>query len=129
MKPQEPFFVFEAWRCIERLLVYSERPADQLRSALQAVEGVTEKRLFGGLAFLAYGTLCCGVIGDAILVRIGPDRYDAALQDPSMRPMDFMGRVRQIFVNVDLDAVPTDEVFHGVVTRAVDYASSLPRKR
>jgi len=108
--------------------VYSERLADRLRRALQAVEGVTEKTLFGGLAFLVYGNLCCGVIGDAILVRTGPDFYDAALQEPYARPMDFTGRVLRNFVYVDLDAVPTDEVFHEIVTRAVSYASSFPRK-
>ncbi len=109
--------------------MYNERLADRLRGALQAVEGVTEKRMFGGLAFLVDGNLCCGVIGDAILVRTGPDLYDTALQEPYTRPMDFTGRVLRNFVYVDPDAVPTDEAIHEIVTRAANYASSLPRKR
>jgi TfoX/Sxy family transcriptional regulator of competence genes len=102
--------------------------ANRLRNVLRPVEGVTEKKMFGGLTFLVHGNMCCGVIGDTIMIRTGPDLYETTLQTSYTRPMDFTGRVLRNFVYVDPEAVPSAEAFHEVITLAVNYALSLPRK-
>jgi hypothetical protein len=84
--------------------------------------------MFGGLAFLVYGNMCCGVVGDTLMIRTGPDLYEATLQKSYTRPMDFTGRVLRNFVYVDPEGVPSDESFHELVNLAVNFTSSLPRK-
>lgn len=109
-------------------MVYSEQLADRLREILSAFTGVTEKKMFGGLAFLVYGNMCCGVVGDTLMIRTGPDLYEATLQKSYARPMDFTGRVMRNFVYVDPEGVQSDESLHELVNLAVTFASSLPRK-
>jgi len=47
--------------------------------------------MFGGLAFMVNGHMCCGIVGKDFVVRTGPDEYEAALSQPHVRPMDFTG--------------------------------------
>lgn len=68
-------------------MAYDAALADRLRRQL-ADQPITEKQMFGGLAFLLRGNLCCGVRQDEILVRVGPDRHAAALADPHARGFD-----------------------------------------
>jgi hypothetical protein len=55
---------------------------------------VTEKKMFGGVAFLLDGKMFCGVVKDELMVRVGPDAFEAALAEKHVRPMDFTGRLR-----------------------------------
>ena len=73
-------------------MAYDEKLADRVREVLQRRRGVSEKKMFGGLAFLVNGHMACGVQGDDLMVRVGPDAYDAALKKAGTRPMDFTGR-------------------------------------
>jgi TfoX/Sxy family transcriptional regulator of competence genes len=109
-------------------MVYSKQLADRLRKILSAFKGVTEKKMFGGLAFMLYGNMCCGVVGDTIMVRTGPDLYETTLQKSYARPMDFTGRVMRNFVYVDPEGIQSDESFQELVNLAINFASSLPRK-
>ena len=63
--------------------------------------GLSERQMFGGLCFLAYGNMCFGIIGTEIMVRVGPDAHDAALSAPNAREMDFTGRSMRGMVYVD----------------------------
>lgn len=109
-------------------MVYCEQLADRLRVILSAFKGVTEKKMFGGLAFLLYGNMCCGVVGDILMIRTGPDLYETTLQKSYARPMDFTGRVIRNFVYVDPEGFQSDESLHELVNLAVNFVSSLPRK-
>jgi hypothetical protein len=62
--------------------------AVRMRKALARRKGVTERRMFGGLAFLLEGNMCCGVLGDRLVLRLGAE----ALREPHTRPLDFTGR-------------------------------------
>jgi uncharacterized protein (DUF1697 family)/TfoX/Sxy family transcriptional regulator of competence genes len=53
---------------------------------------VTERKMFGGVAFLRKGKMFCGIVGNDLMVRVGPERYESALADVHTRPMDFTGR-------------------------------------
>ncbi len=61
---------------------------------------VTEKKMFGGLAFLLDGKMFCGIVKDDLMVRVGPDKYEEALAEAYVRPMDFTGRPMNGYVFV-----------------------------
>ena len=71
---------------------YDETLADRVRAVLARKRGISEKKMFGGLAFLVNGHMACGIIGDDLMVRVGPEAYDAALTKAGARPMNFTGR-------------------------------------
>jgi len=82
-------------------VAYDEKLADRVRSALARRKRITEKKMFGGLAFMLKGRMCCGVLNDDLVVRIGPEHYAAALTPPACpadglhRPSDLRIRLRR----------------------------------
>ena len=74
--------------------------AGRVRRAMAKFPGVVERRMFGGLVFMLGGHMCCGVLGDELMVRVGREAYAAALARPHARPMDFTGRPLTGFVYV-----------------------------
>lgn len=73
-------------------MAYDERLADRVRDALETVEGVTERKMFGGLAFMVRGHMACGIVADDLMLRLGANAAEEALERPYVRPMDFTGR-------------------------------------
>jgi len=82
-------------------VAYGEDLADRVRAVLPPAEAVTERQMFGGLAFMLGGHMFCGVVRDALMVRLGPDGADRALNQPHVRPMDFTGRPMKGMVFVE----------------------------
>ncbi|MEX2225259.1 MAG: TfoX/Sxy family protein [Dehalococcoidia bacterium] len=74
-------------------MAYDERLAGRVRAVLAQHAGITERRMFGGIAFLLDGKMCVGVLNDELVVRSGKERYHDALDNTHARPMDFTGRV------------------------------------
>ena len=74
-----PGLVTLAW------MAYDERLASRLREALADADGISEQKMFGGLAVLLHGNMLCGVIGDELMSRLGPELADAALDEPNTR--------------------------------------------
>ena len=73
-------------------MAFDEELATRVRKLLWPHWRLTERPMFGGLTFLLRGHMCCGVIRDRLVVRVGPARYDEALTQSHARPMDFTGR-------------------------------------
>lgn len=73
-------------------MAFNERLAERVRAALDGRAGISERKMFGGLAFLLDGKMCVGVLGDELVVRSGAERYAESLKRPHARPMDFTGR-------------------------------------
>jgi hypothetical protein len=88
-------------------MAYDERLANRIRRALSDRRGFTERKMFGGLAFLCQGRMCCGIVGNDLMVRLPIDEFDAALQRRHVRPMDFTGRPLKGFVYVSPSGVAT----------------------
>jgi TfoX/Sxy family transcriptional regulator of competence genes len=109
-------------------MAYDETLADRIRDALAARDDVTERKMFGGLAFMVGGNMCCGVIGSDAMLRLGEDRADAALDEPHTRPMDFTGRPMKGMVYVGAPGVRDEAAVRQWVERAVAFAGSLPPK-
>ena len=73
-------------------MAYDEKLADRVRDILEGDPGVSERKMFGGLAFMVDGHMACGIAGDDLMLRLGAEGAEAALQKPHVRPMDFTGR-------------------------------------
>jgi hypothetical protein len=109
-------------------MTYDEGLAHRVRETLGGGAGLTERELFGGLAFMLDGNMACGVVDDALLARIGPDAYEDALAEPHVREMDFTGRPMRGLVFVDPAGVAEDEDLVAWLDRCVAFAGSLPAK-
>lgn len=83
-------------------MAYNELLADRVRGHLRQVAGVSEKKMFGGVAFLTDGHPTVSVYGDGLIARIGAAGMDAAVAEPGARPFDMTGRpMRGIVVVTD----------------------------
>ncbi len=109
-------------------MAYDEGVAERIRDVLGGHTGVSEQRSFGGLSFLLNGNMCCGVLNDELVVRVGPDAYDDAIGRAHARPMDFTGRPMRGWVYVAPDGFNDDADLDGWVALGVEFASSLPAK-
>ena len=89
---------------------------------------MAEKKMFGGLAFLLRGNMCCGVLGRELIVRVPPDETDDVLAEQHTRPFDFTGRPMRGFVVVRPAGFEDDDALAGWVARAVAVAAGLPAK-
>jgi TfoX/Sxy family transcriptional regulator of competence genes len=106
-------------------VAYDEDLADRVRAVLPPGAAVTERQMFGGLAFLLGGHMFCGVVKDSLMVRLGPQDADRALDQPHVRPMDFTGRPMRSMVFVDPLGLRGD-MLRQWVDAAIGYADSLP---
>ena len=110
-------------------LAYDEDLANRIRELIAAEPGVTEKRMFGGLAFLVGGHMSVSASGQGgLLVRVDPADTDALLAKPHARPMVMRGREMQGWLRVDAEGVQTKRQLERWVARSVAYAGSLPVK-
>ncbi len=109
-------------------MAYDEGVAQRLREALSDEDDVVEKKMFGGIAFMHRGNMCCGVVGDELMLRVGADAYDAALREPHARPMDFTGRPMRGMLYVGTDGFESDEALAAWLQRATAFTKTLPPK-
>jgi TfoX/Sxy family transcriptional regulator of competence genes len=106
----------------------NELTVNQIRSAMANKPGVTEREMFGGIAFMLEGNMCCGVIDDHLVVRIAPESYEEVLREPHTRPMDFTGRPLRGFVYVDREGFANDVSLRQWIERGVHFVQTLPPK-
>lgn len=109
-------------------MAFDEGVAHRLREALADEAGLVERKMFGGLAFMLRGNMCCGVVGEKLMVRVGPAAYDAALKRPHARPMDFTGKPLKGMIYVEPAGFESDEDLAAWVEAGVTFARSLPVK-
>lgn len=84
--------------------------------------------MFGGIAFLADGHMFVGVIGDALMARVGPENYVAALKRTHVREMDFTGKPMKGYVYVDAAGIAGDEELEEWVLQCRAFVKTLPPK-
>lgn len=111
-------------------MAYDQELADRLRELVQGERGVTEKRMFGGLAFMINGNMAVSASSQGgLLLRVDPADTDALVQDPHARRFQMRGREMDGWLRVDGDGVSTDQQLRNWVARGVAYARSLPPKK
>ncbi len=109
-------------------MAYDEKLAERVREVFAPREGLREKKMFGGLAFMLHGHMCCGIAREALMVRVGPEAYEETLARPHARPMDFTGRALKGMVYVDAGGYRSKKALRQWVERGVAFVSSLPPK-
>lgn len=110
-------------------MAFDEKLAERVREVLAGKPGLREQRMFGGLSFLINDHMCCGLVGEDLVVRVGPEAYEEALTEPYARKMDFTHRPLRGFVYVAPGGTESDEGLRDWVERGVAYAGSLPPKK
>jgi len=110
-------------------MAYDEKFADQIRAALGPVEGLDERKMFGGLCFTVHGHMACGIAKGELMVRVGKDAYEAALARKHAKEMTFTGRSIKTMVYVEPAGFRTKKQLAGWVAMGVEHAQSLPPKK
>jgi hypothetical protein len=110
-------------------MAYDEQLAARIRELVGGEPGLTEKKMFGGLAFLVGGNMAVAASGQGgVLVRVDPADSDALVAASSARPMEMRGREMAGWLRVDSEDVRSDAALAEWVERGVGYARSLPPK-
>lgn len=109
-------------------MAYDEGLASLMRDDLAEQDGIVEKKMFGGVAFMLNGNMVCGVHKDGGMFRVGKERMDAALAVEGAGPMAFTGRPMGGMIDADEDAMADDDRRAQLLEMALENARSLPPK-
>lgn len=110
-------------------MAYDETLANRIRRVVRLRANVTEKKMFGGLAFRLDGRMFCGIVKNDLMVRVGPERYPAALAEAHVRPMDFTGRPMNGYVFVGPGGSQTEKAVKQWVDQGAAFVATLDRGR
>ena len=110
-------------------MAYDEDLADRIRAKISDPDGVTERKMFGGHAFLLHGNMAVAASGqDGLMVRVDPDETDALVTEDGVARFEMRGRSLNGWLLVDPSAVGSDEQLERWVDVGLTYAGSLPPK-
>lgn len=109
-------------------MAYDQGLAQRVRELLEELPGYQEKKMFGGICFLIFGNMACGIIKDDLIVRVGPTAYAEALRRPKTRPFDLTGRVMTGWVMVTPEGCEDDDELGDWVEKGASFARTLPAK-
>ena len=110
-------------------MAYDEELADRVRAHVEQESGLTEKRMFGGLALLINGHMAVSASSKGgLMVRIDPADTETLLREPNARPFEMRGREMDGWLRIDVDAEAGDDELTPWIRRGVAYARSLPPK-
>ena len=109
-------------------MAYDETLASRIRNALADDPAATEKRMFGGIAFLHRGLMFVGVSSASLMARVGKPNYADSLGRQHVREMDFTGKPMQGYVYVDPPGIETDEQLRLWLSRCKEFVATLPPK-
>ena len=110
-------------------MAFDEGLAERIRQVVAGRPDVVEKKMFGGLAFMLNEYMFCGVLGEDLMARVGPDNYGAALSKPHVREMDFTGRAMKGYVYVAPDGVESDSDLSYWIDLCAEFVLALPPKK
>lgn len=109
-------------------MAYSEELAERIRDVLDGRPGVTERKMFGGVAWMVNGNMACGVMGEDLMVRLDRADAEAAKAEENVGPMEFTGRPMRGFVTVAPEGIEADDDLGRWVDAGADFAESLAPK-
>ena len=109
-------------------MAYDHDLAERVRGELASHPAVTERDMFGGIAFLIAGNMAVGVTGDELMVRVGKDAHVDTVSLPGARPFDMGARPMVGWLVVGEEGFATEAEFRAWVERGVRHAESLPPK-
>lgn len=109
-------------------MAFDETLAQRVRSLLIGRSGYEERRMFGGIAFMLDGRMCCGVLKDELVARVSAADYADALKQPQVRPMDFTGRPMKGYLYIAAAAITDDGSLAPWIERCASFVTTLPAK-
>jgi len=109
-------------------MAFDEGLAERLRDLLGHHNNVSERKMFGGLAFMLDGHMFVGILGDRLMARVGPAGYADALRRPHVSEMDFTGKPMKGYVYIAPEGFESDQDMENWVTLCAKFVSSLPTK-
>jgi TfoX/Sxy family transcriptional regulator of competence genes len=109
-------------------MAYDEGVAQRIRELFLDRPGVSERRMFGGLAFMYRGHMLVGIIGDSLMARVGPAEYMRVLQRPHVREMDFTGKPMKGYVYVNPAGFESDSELGGWADLCIRFNASMSPK-
>jgi hypothetical protein len=108
---------------------YNQNLVERIRNLLGDRTGIKEKKMFGGVGFILYGNMVCGVQGDDLIVHVGIDNNTKALSQKYVRPfMSPGGKPMAGWILVVPEGLGTDQNLQRWVDMGYEYASFLPKK-
>jgi hypothetical protein len=109
-------------------MAYDLKLAQRVREVLGSAKGLSEKEQFGGVAFLMRGNVACGIIGNELLVRVGPQRHEEAMSSKDAKPFSLTGRPSKGWVLVAPSGVRSSASLKKWAEMGLEFAKSLPPK-
>ena len=109
-------------------MAYDEGVAQRVREAMDAIDNVIEKKMFGGIAFMVNGNMCVGVVKEELMLRVGPDQYEKLLKMPFAKKMDFTGKPMRGFIYLAAEGFAEESDLNIWIKRALDFIMTLPVK-
>ncbi len=109
-------------------MAYDEGLAERIREGLAEERDVTEKKMFGGVAFMLRGSMFVGIVKEDLMVRVGAEAHDDALREPHARTMDFTGKPMRGYVYVAPQGYARDDALRGWLARGLAFVRTLPAK-
>lgn len=109
-------------------MAYDEALADRVRDVLAPRAEVSERKMFGGIAFMVGGNMAVGVLGEELMVRLDPADAEQALTEADTRPMDFTGKPMKGMLFVEPGGTEAEADLVAWVEAGAGHAASLPPK-
>jgi len=109
-------------------MAYDQQLAERIGKVMKRYKGVEEKKMFGGVCYLLNGNMCCGVVGDNLMLRVGKDLAAMLLLEKHVREMDFTKRVIKSMVYILPEGLQSDEQLKKWLKHAIAFVKTLPAK-
>lgn len=109
-------------------MAYNEALADHIGVILKDQPNVVGKKMFGGIVFMVSGNMCCGIVKDTLMLRVGAENYESLLSLPHAREMDFTGKPMKGMIYVDPDGFKSEAELKIWMDKALEFVLSLPAK-
>lgn len=110
-------------------MAYDEALAARIRTAIGKHPSISERKMFGGIAFLYRGHMFCGIAKSDLMARVGPESYEQVLRQRHVRPMDFTGKPLKGYVFVEAAGWRTPAAAAKWVERCLAFVKTLPPKK
>ena len=111
-------------------MAFDEGLAERIREQFQhRHDDVEEKKMFGGLCFMVSNHMCCGIVKDTLMARVGPDNYEGCLTKEHASEMDFTGKAMKGMIYVSPEGIESDSGLSSWLTFCTDFVESLPAKK
>lgn len=108
---------------------FDDKLANRVRKILEKTEGLSEKKMFGGICFLVNGNMALGLVNNDLMIRVKPDDSEKLLSSPHVRKMDFTGRPLKGYLYIGAKGTESDKDLRKWVMKGIEFALSLPARK